>query len=105
MPITLVGISSHRITDDIITIVVGQRQQALEAIWVCHRASSCIAETHDEMHVTAYLHLQVATPEDYINTFTLTSGFDFRRYMLSRRAPANPSRAQPRPPSAFVCYI
>lgn len=51
MPITLVGISYHRITDDIITIIiiiiVGQGRQSLEAIWVCHRAGSCIAETQD----------------------------------------------------------
>ena len=76
-------------------------------------ASSCIAETHQ----TRCMSLRTCTCKWPTGPRTrayqilrppTSCFFGFRRYIrhiLSRRAPANPSRAQPRPPSAFVCYI
>ena len=52
---TLAGDNSHRVTDIIV------RQLNLNSCLGVPSATRCSAETRDERHVTAYLHLQVAS--------------------------------------------
>ena len=66
-------------------------------------ASSCTAETRDEMHVTAYLHTQVATRAQRIYLHSPAAALTSDVALAARAGES--SGAQPRPPSAFVCYI